>query len=163
VDVITNLRVLKPSRPKLRAGDVFALSPAADRYLFGRVILAGLPQGQAPMPTANLIYIYAAEARAPMPVPFGSLVPGNLLLPPQFINRMPWTKGYFQNVSYEALQRVDLLNQHCFWDVTRRVYRDERGRVLSARSEPCGDWGLGSYRNIDDPVIDALRIVRAPD
>jgi hypothetical protein len=102
VGISTNLRVLKRSRPKLQVGDVFALSPAPDRFLFGRVILTDLPRGQTPMPTANLIYVYAAEARAPMPVPLASLVPASLLLPPQFINRMPWTKGYFQNVTSQS-------------------------------------------------------------
>ena len=162
VDVITNLRVLRRARPKLRPGDVFTLSPAVDRFLFGRVLLADLPSGQAPMPTANLIYIYAAEAREPTPAPLGQLVPASLLLPPQFINRMPWTKGYFQNVAHEPLRRGDLLRQHCFWDSVRKTYRDETGRVLSARYEPCGEWALGSYRLLDDLVSDTLGIERAP-
>jgi hypothetical protein len=163
VEVVTNLRILKRSRPRLRAGDIFALSPGASRYLFGRVILADLPSGQAPMPTANLIYLFAVEASAPTPVPLVSLRPSNLLLPPQFINRMPWTKGYFQNVAHETLQPRDLLDQHCFWDAFRKIYCDQRGRALPARSEPCGIWSLGSYRLIDDLVSDALGIQRAPD
>jgi hypothetical protein len=56
VEAMTNPRVLKRSRPKLQAGEVFALSPATERWLFGRVILADLPSGRAPMPLlADLI------------------------------------------------------------------------------------------------------------
>jgi hypothetical protein len=159
----TNLRVLKRSRPKLTPGDVFILSPAPDRFLFGRVILADLPSGRAPMPTANLIYIYASDAPTPSPVPFDSLAPDNLLLPPEFINRKPWTMGYFQNIAHVPLRSPDLLSQHCFWDVTRKMYRDERGARLTRRSEPCGVWALGSYRILDDLISDALGIERVPE
>jgi hypothetical protein len=37
-EVKTNLRVLRPSRKKVRAGDVFAMQMPDDLYLFGRVI-----------------------------------------------------------------------------------------------------------------------------
>jgi Immunity protein 26 len=124
---MTNLRILKRSRPRLRPGDIIVMSPSDGRFLFGRVILADLPSGQAPMPTANLIYIYAVESGAPTPAPLLSLAPTDLMLPPQFINRMPWTEGCFQNVAYEPLQQGDLLQQHCFWDSVRKVYRDETG------------------------------------
>jgi hypothetical protein len=75
---------------------------------------------------------------------------------------MPWTKSYFQNVAHEPIESDDLLDRHCFWDAVRRVYRDETGTISSSRSEPCGEWGLGSFRMIDDLVSDALGITRAP-
>jgi hypothetical protein len=37
-EVKTNLRVLRPSRKKVRAGDVFAMQMPDDLYLFGRLI-----------------------------------------------------------------------------------------------------------------------------
>jgi hypothetical protein len=158
-----NLRVLRRSRPKLQPGDVFTFSPAPERFLFGRVIFADLPPGRAPMPTANLVYFYGVEQPTPTPAPVDELAPANLLIPPQFINRMPWTRGYFQNVARSALAPDDLLDEHCFWDATRKAYRDQLGAFRAARSEPCGDWGLGSYRLIDDLISDALGIDRAPE
>jgi Immunity protein 26 len=71
-----NLRILKPSRPKLQPGDVFTFSPAPERFLFGRVILADLPKRRAPMPTANLIYIYSVERPTPTPLPMGAKAAG---------------------------------------------------------------------------------------
>ena len=37
-DVMTNLRVLKPSRKRLNAGDLLAMQLPDECYLFGRVI-----------------------------------------------------------------------------------------------------------------------------
>lgn len=97
-----NLRVLKPSGKKPIPGDVFALSPLEGMFLFGRVIRSDLPRERAPMPGANLIYVYRHRS--------GNLQPdrtelhaGALLLPPLFINQLPWTKGYFQSVAQLAV------------------------------------------------------------
>lgn len=157
-----NLRQLKHSRAKPEPGDVFAMLLPNDRYLFGRVILADLPRGKAPMPTSNLIYIYDVQAGEKVPPPLDSLRPNRLLIAPQFINRMPWSKGYFENVAHEALQESDVLPRHCFWDAARKSYRDEAGQVIDERSEPCGEWGLGSYRSVDDLLSDVLGIPRVP-
>jgi hypothetical protein len=158
-----NLRPLKRSRPKLQPGDVFTLSPAPERFLFGRIILADLPKGRAPMPTANLIYIYDTERARPNPPPLDALEPTRLLVPPLFINRMPWTKGYFQNLAHSPLAPDDLLDEHCFWSPAHKTYRDQVGAVRAARSEPCGLWALESYRTVDDLISDALGIDRAPE
>ncbi len=115
------------------------------------------------MPTANLIYIYRVEQQTPTPAPLHELAPTKLLIPPQFTNRLPWTRGYFQNVAQLPLGPYDLLDEHCFWDVTRKTYRDQLGAFRATRSEPCGDWLLGSYRFIDDLISDALGIDRAPE
>jgi len=85
--------VLKRSRKKPVPGDVFVLSPGDGRFLFGRVIRADLPRGRAPMPGAHLIYVYRHRSDDLQPAR-AELQPSALLLPPLFINQMPWTKGY---------------------------------------------------------------------
>jgi len=157
----TNLRQLKRSRAKLASGDVFAMRLPDGRYIYGRVIQPDLPRGKAPMPTSNLIYIYDPTTTKKTPVPMDSLRPERLLIPPQFVNRSPWTKGYFENVAHEPLEESDLLRQHCFWDAVRKTYRNDVGESIPHRIEHCGDWGLGSYRLIDDLVSDAIGIARA--
>jgi hypothetical protein len=159
-DVQTNLRVLKPSRAKLRVGDVFAMLPPDDMFLFGRVILADLPRGRAPMPGANLIYVYRHRSSSKEP-DRAALDPEGLLLPPLFINRLPWSKGYFETVAHWPLDKDDLLPRHCFRDWTGD-YVDESGERLPGPSEPCGDYGLHSYRTVDDEISDALGLERAP-
>jgi hypothetical protein len=160
-DVLTNLRVLRRSRRKPCVGDVFAMQLPDDTYLFGRVIGAELDLPRAPTPCAYLIYVYSRRSTSKVP-DWAELQPHQLLLPPVFINRMPWTKGYFETVDSRDLQESDLLRHHCF----RRfngTYLDEAGEILPGPVEPCGDWGLSSYRWLDDQVSDALGIPRVPD
>ncbi len=77
-------------------------------------------------------------------------------------NKLPWSKGYFQTVDHWPLEPGDLLRQHCFLSGARARYFDEAGNELPGPVEPVGDYGLHSFRTIDDAVSDALGIDRAP-
>jgi hypothetical protein len=74
---------------------------------------------------------------------------------PVWINRMAWTKGYFQHLENLAVEH--LFGRSCF-HVHGRRFVDETGSVLEKRSEPYGIWALASYRRFDDVVSDALDI-----
>ena len=113
----------------------------------------------APGPSANLIYVYSWQSDAKTP-DYQELVSDKLLLAPIWTNRLGWTKGVFETIENKPLREHDLLNQHCFRDSFRRIHLDDRGRKLPFRVEPCGEWGLVSYRWIDDHVSDALGIPR---
>jgi len=120
----TNLRVLKSSNKKPLAGDIFVMQLPDETYLFGRVIGAGLEPPHAPMPLSYLVYVYAHRSKAEQPSR-GALRCDRLLLPPVFINRMPWTKGYFKTVEHEA----SLTTPHC----RSTVSGTRRGRGRSMR------------------------------
>lgn len=103
------------------------------RYLFGRVILT-----LGPMENVVLIHVYGPrETKHPRRK---ERLPRNLLVAPLLTNRLPWVKGYFETVAH--------------WPI------DERGNELPGPSPYVGEWGLQSYRTIDDPVSDALGIER---
>ena len=106
-----------------------------------------------------LIDIYRVRAAAKTPVP--ELLRGQLLVPPVMTNKQPWTKGYFEHVTNRPLSSMDRLPQRCFRD-SRGWYFDHVGRRLEAPAEPVGQWGLGSYRTIDDDISWALGIPVAP-
>lgn len=96
----TNLRVLgSRSRTKPQPGDVFAMQPAEGLFLFGQVVLA---EFYGPMPQSYLIYVYDHRSSTQVP-DLARLTKDHLLLPPLFINRMPWTRGYFKNVAHRDL------------------------------------------------------------
>ncbi|HEU5487105.1 MAG TPA: immunity 26/phosphotriesterase HocA family protein [Microlunatus sp.] len=158
----TNLQVINRSRTMPREGDVFAMLLPDSRYLFGQVVGADLPVTMAPMEGSYLIYIYREVAETGNP-DLDRLTPDTLLLAPSYINRMPWTKGYFRNVAHRPLKPEHLLQQHCFWDPVRNHHHDGHRRTLTRPVEPCGRFVLMSYRRLDDLISDALDIARAPD
>ena len=77
-------------------------------------------------------------------------------------NHLPWTTGYFQFIENRALVPMDRLPRHCFKD-SRAWYFDEYGKGLSKPAEPVGDWGLHSFRTINDAISKALGIPVARD
>lgn len=152
-----NLQLLRPSRRRLRAGDVFAMLPSDGLYLFGRVIFDDLPIDRAPMSAANLVYVYRHRSSTKEP-DREALDPEDLLLPPLFINRLPWSKGYLETVAHWPLGPGDVRSRHCFLSAGRGVYVDENGDVLAGPIEPVGDWGLHGYDSFDKSISAALGI-----
>ena len=158
---VTNLQYLKRSNTKPAPGDVFAMLLPDERYLFGRVILAEVPRGRAPMPGAYLLYIYTETASTKEP-PLDKLTPDRLLIPPLYTNRKGWTMGLFETVAKTELSPADLLSRHCFWSPTRQRYYDETGQEIDGPVEPCGRWALAAYEYVDDLISDALGMARSP-
>lgn len=106
------------------------------------------------------MYVYRVRAKEKLPVP--ELLRGQLLVPPLMTNNRPWTMGYFEFLEKRDLGPMDRLPQHCFED-SRGWHFDERGNRLSHKVDPVGDWGLHSFRTIDDAVSKALGIPLSPD
>lgn len=157
----TNLQVIRPSRDSPEVGDIYVMRLPDATFLFGRVIGANLDREHAPMPGSYLIYIYAARSATPVP-DVRALTPMNLLIPPLFINKMPWTRGYFAKVENSRLTSKDLLEEHSFWSAGRQHYRDLDGNVLTRPTHMSGQFALMSYRMLDDMVSDAVGLPRVP-
>ena len=158
-----NLRSLKPSRKSPRPGDIFAMLPPDGKYLFGRVIATDA----AVFAIAPLVLIYIFQARdtmANVPEP-QYLVPSGLLVPPIMTNRMAWSRGYFQTLVNREVLADEVLDTHCFLGPPKfgqECYYDEHSNLLPGPVPPVGEWGLHSFRSIDNLVSDALGIARAP-
>lgn len=155
---ILNLEILTPSRKKLKPGDIFVIKPKNFPYYFGRIIC--IDAKIVVFKNCILIYIYNATSNNKMKIP--GLCPSNLLIPPCIINRLPWSRGYFETIENRPLTKNDVLPIHCFRDIRNR-YFNEYGIKLKHPVEPIGDYALNSYRTIDDDVSRALGIPLAPD
>lgn len=161
---MTNMLALKPSRKKPKTGDFFAAQPAEDMFVFGRVVSTearwSLADDAAP---ANLIYIYQVTSGEKVLPDRSLLRPENLLISPVMTNSLPWSRGYFETLANTPLAADDVLSKHCFVSAWRGKYFDEHGAEMSGPIEPVGDFGLHSYRTIDDELSDALGIPRVPE
>jgi hypothetical protein len=87
----------------------------------------------------HLIYLYDARANTETP-DLAALVTNRLLIPPQIINRLPWSRGYLMTVHHADLQPGDVLLDHCFFDPARRRHVGLDGKPRDADFEPCGSW-----------------------
>jgi hypothetical protein len=153
-----NMLVLEKSRKKPKSGDFFGFQMLNGAYLGGRVIRTNALIG--PMQNCLLIYIYnQIEDELEALFPQG---PDNLLLPPLLTNKQPWLKGYFKTISNIPLNSEDVLPYHCFWDF-RQSYFDEYNNKLCGKISPCGEYGLQSYRTIDDLVSTILKLPLSKD
>ncbi|OFI37026.1 hypothetical protein BIU82_11495 [Arthrobacter sp. SW1] len=158
---VTNLRVLKPSRKKPQPGDVFAFQLAEKPFLFGRVISTEVrwTVAQNALP-AILIYIFRDQSLEKTVPERVRLRPDRLLVSPMMTNRLPWSRGYFETLVNIPLAPEDVLPQHCFLSAWRGQYFDDHGVELPGPIEPVGDYGLHSFRTIDDEISDALGVPR---
>ncbi|MGI6873029.1 Imm26 family immunity protein [Amycolatopsis sp. 3B14] len=154
-----NFRKLAPSRRRLHPGDVFAMLMPDDLYLFGRIVTTN---AAGPMGKGIVIYVFRVRSATLAPPPRAELVPDRLLLPPQFVNRYPWSQGYFTTVEHRPLLPGEVLPVHCFHDVIRDRYVDENRAPLPGPVEPVGRFLLNSVRTLDDAVSEALGIPLAP-
>ena len=159
-----NMRVLRKSRKPPKAGEIFAFQVRDSEFMFGRVIK--VDARIVSMRDVIMIYIYNARSPAKEDIPV--LDRRELLIPPQFTNRLPWSFGYFETVAQGALTDDDVLRKHCFAVPAlflggKETYFDEYNNRLTRRSEPCGVHALGSYGALDDEVSRALGIPSAPD
>jgi len=153
---------MKGTRRKPSSGDLFRFRVRTNEFFFGRVRFVYVVNDNAPMPGANLIYLY--NFRSPTSEPdLDELSRAPLLLAPLWTNNMPWTKGYFEHISSWPDGDRARFGPACFYDELYKGLRDEFGRLTTTIVEPCGLWGLVSYRWIDDHVSDALHIPRVPD
>ena len=132
--------------------------PPDGEFLFGRVVDTEAKIG--PLLHCILIYVYRVRSRTTDIIP--PLKREELLCAPMMTNRLPWSKGYFETVAHRALATDARLSKHCFRD-SRGLYFDEFGNQLPQAIEPVGQWGLNSFRTIDDEVSKALGLVLSPE
>lgn len=159
----TNLRILKKTRRRPQAGDIFVfqLESLPDQFFFGRVIatnttIGGLhPSEFKEGIGVVLIYLYRTASFDKNIIP--SLSPADLLLPPIGTNTKPWSLGFFEVVKSGENKPEDLLPIHCFRDF-RGWFLDEYGNRLPSASEPVGIYGIAGIGAIDADVSKALGV-----
>ena len=166
----TNMIVLKPSRRKPKAGDLFVCNMRGERWVAGRVI-----HNQCKMMSGTgnefLLYFYGMQVSDPAKLrpPFKP----DLLIPPIITNALGWRIGLFETIANHPLASGEVLPRHYFlrsgasieWDDPRAEYVDEF-KEPSPHPGPGELWGwsgLSGYANVDTDLSRALGMELAWD
>jgi len=131
----------KRRNKKPKAGDLFGIQVVDFGWIVGRVIMENpsqMPEVESgPFFDSYLIYLYKGlheSCPQHLDLPIRPL----LCLPPIIMDRELWTMGYAEPIESCPLEELEILNQHCFYDHSASVVHDEKGRLLSEVSRPCG-------------------------
>lgn len=131
-------------------------------YIYGRVIRTEVNFEGFP---AALIYVFKGTSNAKALPDRTVLRTSNILARPFLINRLGWSRGYFETIGNLPFEDGEIISPTPFRDLIKQdLVRDEYGNLLEKLPPgPCGFYGLSSYRVVDDEVSDALGIPQAPD
>lgn len=154
--------LLRHGSPKyaLILGDVFSLKYGPGTFLFGRIIALDVGHGGFERGCIR-IHIYKQQSSTGNPPP--GFIDSGLLIPPQHINQLGFTRGFMPVVAHQPLAAIDDRGDVCYLDAARKrpTYLDENGVELAGPRSIIGLWGLGNYLTIDELISDSLRIPRA--
>jgi hypothetical protein len=165
MDAETKLRRLRRSTKAPQSGDIFFFSILDREYFLGMVVDA---DSNIPIPFikgSNLIYLYKTCLKT-KEISWHAIRPNNLLIPPLWTNKKPWTSGIFETIGHKEIAKIDLVDRYCFRTINPATGVQYCVNELGAKiecSDDCGGWGLVSHRGIDDRVSDALGIARVPE
>jgi len=159
-----NLVFLKKSRKKPAVGDVFVFQLVfePEQYRFGMVISTTAVFSS--FKNVILVYIYDHLGKGKEDYP--DFAAKRLLIPPEGINTLGWSRGFFETVAHLDLEKHQEYKfpQHHFRGVARRdIYYDEFNKEVKNPVEPIGNRGLGNYRVIEDAVCDKLGYTLSTD
>lgn len=96
----TELIPMGRSRKAPKEGDLFLVRPFPQVYYCGKVIRTHLESADSCVRGMNLIFLYDRRADG-RDIP-DDLDSGDFLIPP-IINRLPWSRGYFETISSAAV------------------------------------------------------------
>lgn len=148
-----NINKQNPYKGPVRAGDYFSIGLKVGGYILGRIIRH--EASDYPILGEYLIYIYSGIFEVGSELPRHG--PSSLMLPPLFVNKTGWTRGYFGFIKSSSIQPDEVLKEHCFSGCyfSPTGFVNEFGEAVS-RSEPCGAYGLDNYKMVDYYISEKL-------
>lgn len=150
----TELIPLTLSRKRLREGDVFLLQPLPGTFYCGKIVRLKVASRDSFVNGMSLIYIY--DRRVPGRGVPADLDAAPLLIPPVVINRLPWSRGYFETVGNLPVTERERRLSFGFRDAARKRFVDAGGRPLAKEPLYWTDYGLAGYAVVGMLVQRAL-------
>lgn len=144
----------QPYRKRIHEGDTFLLN-FPDNLVIPVLVARVKPTPDDMVLGGYLIYTYNPINRAQLsPACF---TPGNMMFKPMFINRLGWSKGYFEKYETDTHDMISRIpKQHCFQHLLKKsVCFNEWGEQIPCTPEP-SSYALTNYRRLDLKIAKAM-------
>ena len=155
------LRVIKKTKPEMKDGDVFVLSPRENVYFYGKVLKANINHinNDTFVQGNNLVFIFKNKTGSRTIDDFNPDY-SQLLIRPTIVDNSYWTKGLFFNVGNIPLLKHEKEMDYGFLKIgiKSNMYCKEDGTVLDKKPEILGVLGVSTISGISTKVEQQLII-----
>jgi hypothetical protein len=155
------LRVIKKTKPELKNGDVFIISPREEIYFYGKVLKANINHisGDTFVQGKHLVFIFKNKTKKPTIDDFNPDY-SQLLIRPSIVDDIYWNKGLFYNVGNAAISKSENELDYGFLKIgiKSNIYCKEDGILLEKKPELLGVFGVSTINGIASKVEQQLII-----
>ena len=151
----TDLIAMKKSRKTPQKGDVFVVQPFQSVFYYGKVVKTNIHSPDSCVNGMFLIFIYDKMSAVPQ-IPC-DLDNSSLLIAPTIVNRLGWSRGYFETICNLPLTEREENMPYGFWHFQKKCFVNAEGTVLHSRPKYHTDYGLGNYCVVGEKIQAALQ------
>lgn len=155
------LKIIKKTKPVIKDGDVFVLSPRDNVYFYGKVLKANINhinndtfvQGKC------LVFIFRNKTNNPTIDEFEPDY-SQLLIRPSIVDISYWNKGFFFNVGNVLITDYEKEMDYGFLKIgiKSNTYCKEDGVVLDKKPDVLGIFGISTITGVASKVEQQLII-----
>lgn len=157
MEEFTDLIAMKKSRKKPQKGDIFVVQPFQNIFYYGKVIETDIRSKDSFVNGMFLILVYDKMSKSKdSPIP-SDLDRCDLLIAPTIVNRLGWSRGYFETICNLPLTDQERKMSFGFWSFQRQCFVNVEGTKLESRPRYYTDYGLGNYLVVGEKIQAVLR------
>lgn len=143
------------SRKYPEEGDIFLVQPLSNVYYYGKVIQTHIKSRDSCVKGMNLVFIYD-KCSVDQSIP-DDLSHSGFLISPTIINKLPWSRGYFETIGNVPVTELEKNMSYGFWSFLKKMFVDVEGIPLGYKPQYWSDYGLASYAVIGEKIQNALK------
>lgn len=149
------LKVIKKSKPKIKEGDIFVLSPIENVYFYGKVLKANINHisNDTFVQDKHLVFIFKNKTISQNIDGFNPNY-SKLLIRPTIVDVSYWNKGFFFNVGNTQILEMEKKLDYGFLKIgfKANTYCKEDGTALDRKPEILGIFGVSTITGVASKV-----------
>ena len=151
VDLIAMTKSRKPPHE----GDIFVVQPFSGVFYYGKVIQTNIRSKDSCVNGMFLIFIYDKMSKSKC-IPY-DLDCSDLLSAPSIVNRLGWSRGFFETICSFPITDKEKNMSFGFWSFQKKCFVNTEGNVLTSRPKYYTDYGLSNYALVGEKIQTALQ------